>query len=498
MRNSWWTVMLVASGLLAGCPWDEIATDDDGGSADACATVRCAAGTHCEETPVQCIKAPCPAVVECVDDDTSDITCANVRCSAGTTCVDTPKGPVCQPTDGDGGSAGCAAVLCMQGTFCIEGPNGPECVSKEPGAICGDTVCPLGEVCCNASCGICAPPDGACIQIACEPEPVCEAECEAGTHCELMEVQCFAPPCDPVPTCVDDTVYGCELMDCQIGYTCVEDEKGSGACVPQDACAEHTCEEGQHCELLFPPCAPPPEDQPVPPDYCRPIPACVDNQTCAAASCPVDTTCDDSTGRIECIPQGGESCAAALCPIDTYCDDISGKVECIPLPSCNTVKCSAGHHCELQDVVCVRAPCPPLPACVPDDPCANLDCANCKVVDGKAVCGGSDECDDPCAAVRCKAGTHCEAQQILCITTPCCPIAECVADEPVYGCELIDCKPDAMCVEDAQGNGSCVPSTGPDCGSSTCAAGQVCCNASCGICTPPDGVCIQLACDPKQ
>jgi len=444
MRNSWWTVMLVASGLLAGCPWDEIAPDEGGGSTDACATVRCAAGTHCEETPVQCIKAPCPPVVECVEDATSGITCANVRCSAGTTCIDTPKGPVCQPTDGDvdGGGAGCAAVLCAQGTFCIEGPNGPECVSKEPGATCGDTVCPLGEVCCNASCGICAPPDGACIQIDCEPEPVCEAECQAGQHCELLEVQCFAPPCDPVPTCVDDEVYGCELIDCQIGYTCIEDEKGNGQCIAQDPCTEHMCEEGQHCELLFPPCAPPPEDQTVPPDYCRPIPACVDNETCAAASCPVDTTCDDSTGRIECIPQGGESCAAALCPIDTYCDDISGKVECIPLPSCNTVKCSAGHHCELQDVVCVRAPCPPLPACVPDDPCANLDCAN--------------------------------------------------------GCELIDCKPGATCVEDAQGNGSCVPSTGPDCGSNTCAAGQVCCNASCGICTPPDGVCIQLACEPKE
>jgi hypothetical protein len=24
--------------------------------------------------------------------------------------------------------------------------------------------------------------------------------------------------------------------------------------------------------------------------------------------------------------------------------------------------------------------------------------------------------------------------------------------------------------------------------------GQVCCNESCGICTPPDGVCIMIAC----
>jgi hypothetical protein len=32
-------------------------------------------------------------------------------------------------------------------------------------------VCPPGQVCCNASCGICTPPDVGCIQIACEFNP---------------------------------------------------------------------------------------------------------------------------------------------------------------------------------------------------------------------------------------------------------------------------------------------------------------------------------------
>jgi hypothetical protein len=44
----------------------------------------------------------------------------------------------------------------------------------------------------------------------------------------------------------------------------------------------------------------------------------------------------------------------------------------------------------------------------------------------------------------------------------------------------------------------CVPDAGQQpvpCGNSFCAAGDVCCNASCGICTPPDGVCIQIACE---
>jgi hypothetical protein len=40
--------------------------------------------------------------------------------------------------------------------------------------------------------------------------------------------------------------------------------------------------------------------------------------------------------------------------------------------------------------------------------------------------------------------------------------------------------------------------TGVACGSATCGPGLVCCNASCGICTPPSSACIQIACDPKR
>jgi hypothetical protein len=33
------------------------------------------------------------------------------------------------------------------------------------------------------------------------------------------------------------------------------------------------------------------------------------------------------------------------------------------------------------------------------------------------------------------------------------------------------------------------------CGPNTCARGQICCNPSCGICTPPDGFCTEQLCD---
>ena len=41
------------------------------------------------------------------------------------------------------------------------------------------------------------------------------------------------------------------------------------------------------------------------------------------------------------------------------------------------------------------------------------------------------------------------------------------------------------------------PDQGEACGSTTCGAGLVCCNASCGICTKPGMACIQRACAPE-
>jgi len=36
---------------------------------------------------------------------------------------------------------------------------------------------------------------------------------------------------------------------------------------------------------------------------------------------------------------------------------------------------------------------------------------------------------------------------------------------------------------------------GVACGPTTCPKGQICCNKSCGICTPPDGFCTQQFCE---
>ena len=95
-------------------------------------------------------------------------------------------------------------------------------VTTAGGEPCGSKTCPPGQVCCNRSCGICAPPDGMCTQQVCEDggiggagTPTCtgDADCRAfsdyctGCDCRALRkdekdptctgpgVRCFADPC---------------------------------------------------------------------------------------------------------------------------------------------------------------------------------------------------------------------------------------------------------------------------------------------------------------
>src|SRR5262245_19646749 len=61
---------------------------------DPCATVLCAAGTHCEPENVQCFVAPCPPVVNCVPDAPTGPFCGGIAgfpCPGLGQCVDDPN-----------------------------------------------------------------------------------------------------------------------------------------------------------------------------------------------------------------------------------------------------------------------------------------------------------------------------------------------------------------------------------------------------------------------
>jgi hypothetical protein len=86
---------------------------------------------------------PCPGLGDCVDDPSDDCDPRN----GGADC-----GGICKCNAGP-------TVLCEAGKPFNADPHVCSCAAPPD---CGD-----GESCCNASCGICAPPGGGCIQIAC-------------------------------------------------------------------------------------------------------------------------------------------------------------------------------------------------------------------------------------------------------------------------------------------------------------------------------------------
>jgi len=356
-------------GLVGGCPplEDKPGTGNTGGSnepdagggtggeEDPCAAVRCKAGRHCEVTEVQCIQAPCPPLVECVLDD-------------------------------EGGAPGCELIDCRPGDKCVEDASGAgSCVPGDGGEVgveCGKNTCAVGEVCCNESCGICTPPDGACIELYCgDPEPSCDLECKNGAHCELKDVTCVKAPCDPIPECVSDG-SACLVADCAPGYTCIEGDNGGAECVIDDACAAVRCKDGTHCEATVVECliAPCPEAaECVPDEECTgPIIDCAappEGCNYEGGGCVKGNwTC----GTLVC----GESCDGFLCKESQHCEMLCGGAD--------------GASLKPAPIVCDLTP-----TCVDDDPCAVLDCASCKVVDGKAQCG------TPCGDNTCFNGQEC-------------------------------------------------------------------------------------------
>jgi hypothetical protein len=261
--------------------------------------------------------------------------------------------------------------------------------------------------------------------------------------------------------------------------------------------------------------------------------------------------------------------------------------DCEAPRSCDDVVCPLGQHCELVDVWCIRAPCPALPSCLPDTPfcggiagfpcpgagsCVDDPDDECDPEMGGADCGGQCVCEvlgsceagfvwdetpevcgcvpdpsqDPCAAVRCRAGTHCEAdgESAVCVPDafcggfagfPCPGAGTCIDDpgddcDPTMGgadcgglcvCEVLGSCESGFVWDDSPKSCGCVPEVNPcaavlcqtgttcevidgepnclsdgsqECGASVCPKGTGCCNASCGVCTPPGVFCTQEAC----
>lgn len=160
----------------------------------SCSLLAIATSVGCftADAPDAAREAP-PATVEDELKGGAKLSCGLSTCEAGEVCCNASCG-ICTPPDG----------------FCTQQICDP--ADLEP---CGDAVCPLGEVCCNASCGICTPPGMACTQQACErpTKPACasDADCElaqdycTGCDCRALAPGESLPPCDgPGVQCLVD------------------------------------------------------------------------------------------------------------------------------------------------------------------------------------------------------------------------------------------------------------------------------------------------------
>ncbi len=133
------------------------------------------------------------------------------------------------------------------------------------GVSCGPVTCAVGMVCCNESCGICTPPDGSCIDLACVDAggatdrdaggslSICGgfagAVCRRGEWCDYPDGSCGgsdgAGVCRGTPeSCprIFDPVCGCDGRD----YTneCVANMAGV------DVASRWTCSGGGACDPM--------------------------------------------------------------------------------------------------------------------------------------------------------------------------------------------------------------------------------------------------------
>jgi hypothetical protein len=329
--------------------------------------------------------------------------CAAVLCPTDTSCEVVDGEASCVPF-----ATSCAVVLCLEGTECIESDGRAECVPQGP-TSCAAVTCLAGDECVES--------DGRAECVPQGPTSCAAVTCLVGDECIERDGRAECVP----------SAASCAAVLCLEGTVC-EERDGRAQCVPfENPCNLTDCATGLICELQGGEavCVPPPG-----------------GITCASVLCIVGTVCEETPTGPQCLPSGDFCGGFAGIPCG------SGE-ECVDDPSDDCDPQNGGADC---GGVCIpEAPkqfcggiaafeCPGAGVCV-DDPADDCDPEN-----GGADCGGVCECSgvlalclpgtvfdndpsvcgcveqpvtDPCAAVRCRAGFHCEADD---------GVAECVSD----------------------------------------------------------------------
>ena len=173
----------------------------------------------------------------------------------------------------------CIGKNCPPVKICVDG----KCKKKSNFETCGPNFCikQKKEFCCNASCGICVPDGGQCIDIACDT-------CKKDSDCPT--INCITTPCPQ---------YECEKNICELKE------------IEEVPCGKNVCTGGAVC--CNPSCG-----ICTPPDFACIQIACIDEDVpCGKNICTGgDVCCNESCGT--CTPPG-DDCMQMLCVEEDYC-----------------------------------------------------------------------------------------------------------------------------------------------------------------------------------
>jgi hypothetical protein len=151
------------------------------GAVAGLAAMGCAAsggdlGTGAEELRLACggfVGTACPSGYECVDDtrDSCDPAAGGADCQGVCRRARRSRCDYNEPGRTYVGTSveECSVIrfYCEPGSTYFANDCGCGC-EQAPGETCGAVTCGAGQVCCNASCGICTEPGGFCTQQFCE------------------------------------------------------------------------------------------------------------------------------------------------------------------------------------------------------------------------------------------------------------------------------------------------------------------------------------------
>ena len=332
----------------------------------------CLRNQTCRLEDVVCVRAPCPPARICEDRNA----CATVRCSNGFRCKVSKGVAFCDP-DCSLNNGGCLRnqICRLEDVLCVRAPCPPTriCENRNP---CATVRCANGFRC-KVSKGV----------AFCDPDcSLNNGGCLRNQICRLKDVVCVRAPCPPTRIC--ENRNPCAMVRCSNGFRC-KVSKGVAFCDPDCSLNNGGCLRNQICRLEAVVCVRAP---------CPPTRICVDRNLCATVRCANGFRCKVSKGVAFCLP------------------------DC----SLNNGGCLSTQTCRLEDVVCVRAPCPPIRICKDRNRnlCSRVHCANgfrCKVSKGVAFC--NPDCNLKNGG--CASNQLCSLKNVICIRSPCPPIRIC-------------------------------------------------------------------------